>query len=301
MKRKILPMALCFFAMLLLILDSRQAAESAQEALGMCIRTVVPSLFPFFFLSACLSGSGGSNILFAGLLGGYPVGAQAVSRSSLNTHEANRMLAWCSQAGPSFIFGIAAARFPGMRYGWYLWVIQLISAISVGWLFSCLHGDKCPGNDGSLDASAAMGTALRAITSVCGWVLLFRVILGFLDRWLFFFLPEMLQILLSGLLELTNGCLMLDRVPNTELRFLFCLIFLNFGGLCVVFQTVSLCGRLDIRYYLLGKLLQTCIALLFGCVFLGYWQAVPLLILIFSGKLLAKARKNSSNPVMIGV
>lgn len=301
MKRKILPMALCCIAMLLLILDSRQAAESARESIVLCIRTVIPSLFPFFFLSACLSGSGGGNILFAGLLGGYPVGAQAVSRSGLDTHVANRMLTWCSQAGPSFIFGIAGARFPGMRYGWYLWGIQLLSALSVGWLFSGFHGDKCAEKGSSADISAAMGTALRAMASVCGWVVIFRVILGFLDRWFFFFLPEMLGILLSGLLELTNGCLMLDRIPNMELRFLFCLIFLNFGGFCVVLQTISLCGRLDIRYYLLGKLLQTGIALLFGCVILGYWQAVPLLILIFSGKLLVKARKNSSNPALLGV
>lgn len=293
----------CGLGMLMLILDSRQAVMSAWEAMDLCIRTVIPSLFPFFLLSAYL---GNGSYYFTAFLGGYPVGAQALARSvdsgELKKHRANRLLAWCSQAGPSFIFGIAGAQFPKMGYGWLLWGIQVLSALSVGLVFSGNSGEKAPpGQASSGNLSGTMHSALRAMGTVCGWVVIFRVILGFLERWLFFFLPDMGKILLSGLIDLTNGCLMLDRIDNLQLRFLLCLVFLNFGGLCVVLQTASVAEKLDIRYYLVGKLLQTGFALLYGCAFLGHFGAVLLLIPLLGIILLAKYRKNSSIPAKVGV
>ncbi len=301
MKRRSFPMVCCSLGMLFLILDSRQASQAAQEAVTLCIRTVIPSLFPFFLLSACMVGVGGGNIPLTGFLGGYPVGAQALGTSKIDRASANRMLTWSSQAGPSFIFGIAAAQFPNMGYGWYLWGIQILSALSVGWAFSGFHRVKSESPQASVTISVVMHTALRAMAMVCGWVVLFRVILGFLQRWIFFLLPGTVRILLSGLLELTNGCLMLQSVDNLHLRFILCLIFLNFGGICVVLQTVSVAGRLDIRYYLAGKVMQTGFALLFGSVFLGYFIMLIPLALIFGGIHLNKVRKNSSNPEPLGV
>lgn len=297
-------MAGCGLGMLVLILDSRQAALSAREAIDLCARTVIPSLFPFFLLSASLAGGG--NFLISSFLGGYPVGAQALARSvdagQRRKQQADRMLAWCSQAGPSFIFGIAAAQFPGSIYGWLLWGIQMLSAMSVRFVFSANSGENAiPVQVPTKNLSRAMNSALRAMGTVCGWVVIFRVLLGFLDRWLFFFLPNDVQILISGLLELTNGCLMLDRIDNLQLRFLLCLVFLNFGGLCVVLQTASVAEKLDIRYYLAGKLLQTAFALLYGGLFLGHYAAALPLLLLFTGILLTKIRKNSSIPAKIGV
>ena len=37
--------------MLALILDGRTAIEGARQGIGLCLRTVIPSLFPFFVLS----------------------------------------------------------------------------------------------------------------------------------------------------------------------------------------------------------------------------------------------------------
>jgi hypothetical protein len=229
------------------------------------------------------------------------VGAQALGTSKIDRAEANRMLSWCSQAGPSFIFGIATAQFPSTGYGWSLWGIQIVSALSVGWAFSGFPREQTEKTHSSVTLSRAMHTALRAMASVCGWVVLFRVILGFLQRWIFLLLPETVTILLSGLLELTNGCLMLKNVENLHIRFLLCLIFLNFGGICVVLQTVSVAGRLDIRYYLAGKVLQTGLAVLFGCLLLGYYIMLIPLGAVFAGIQIWKSRKNSSNSVPIGV
>ena len=305
MNRRFLAMSGCGLGMLILILDSRQAMVSAQEALELCLRTVIPSLFPFFLLSAGLTGMGG-GLYISSFLGGYPVGAQFLARAAeggaLEKDRANRLLAWCSQAGPSFIFGIAASQFPGKSYGWLLWGIQLLSALSVGLFFSGDSGKHMAVKQGpSGNFSGIMAAALRATGTVCGWVVIFRVLLGFLDWWFFFFLPEEVQILASGLLELTNGCLMLNRIGDLPLRFVLCLVFLNFGGLCVVMQTASVAASLDIRFYLAGKLLQTVFAVLYGSLLMGHeWAVLPLLVL-FGTRLLGKFRKNSSIPAKVGV
>jgi hypothetical protein len=47
----LLPLAASAAGMMLLILDSRTSAAAAAEALEICIRTVIPGLFPFFLLS----------------------------------------------------------------------------------------------------------------------------------------------------------------------------------------------------------------------------------------------------------
>ncbi len=301
MKRRFVPMAACGIGMLLLILDSRQAGASARDAIDLCIKSVIPSVFPFFLLSGFLTGGG---VLFTGLFGGYPAGAQAAAQLAaggyMDNTRASRLLTWCSQAGPSFIFGIAAAQFPDFCYGWYLWGVQILSALSVRMIFP--EGNTVKNQyQKRADSSLAMHRALHAMGAVCGWVVIFRVILGFLERWFFFLLPDIAKVLLSGILELTNGCLMLPQIENIGLRFLLCLIFLNFGGVCVILQTISVAHELNIRYYLTGKLLQCGLAVLYGCLFLGYGYALFPLVGYFIGILFFRGRKNSSIPGLVGV
>ena len=276
-------------AMILLILDGKTAVNSARQGLDMCIRSVIPSLFPFFFLSViindgllgaqykllrplsriCKIPEGSEPILLLGLIGGYPVGGASISAAYkdnlLSKGQATRMLAFCNNAGPSFIFGMLATIFEDPIVLWVLWAILIFSALSVGVL---LPGD----GQGSISLihkptttpSKTMLLALRNITLVCGWVILFRIIFGFLSRWFLWLLPKESQIFLCGLLELSNGCLSLSLIPSSGLRFLFSTIFLSFGGLCVVMQTASILGDLPIKTYCIGKCLQTAIATLFA-------------------------------------
>lgn len=273
--------------MLLLILDSRTALQGAGEGLELCLRTVIPSLFPFFVLSALLTGSLGGNcpgwlvplgkltgipggaetILLAGCLGGYPIGAKsvadAVKRVRLDPRAAARMMAFCNNAGPSFIFGIAGAMFDERWVGWALWGIQLVSALAVGAILPGKSGGSIGVGDrtgGTLPG--AVGTAIGAIAGVCGWVVIFRVLLAFLDRWALWLLPSWVRVLACGLLELTNGCCLLGEIPNPGARFVTASGLLVFGGLCVGMQTASVSEGVSLRWYLPGKLLQTLLAVI---------------------------------------
>lgn len=308
MKRKLVSRIITLIAMGVLILDSRHAAESAWEGIELCIRTVIPSLFPFFVLSIYLTGNMGkqnaaASVVLSGFLGGYPVGAQAAAenlrRHSLNQAQANRMLMFCSQAGPAFLFGMAARQFPEVKYGWYLWATQILSAVSVAALLP--KSEIPPGmaaEDTGVSLADAMKDALRAISSVCGWVVLFRVILGYVGQ---IPLADPWDTLLWGILELTNGCVNLVAIEDLSTRFLLAAAMLNFGGLCVFAQTLSVARDLDIRYYLAGKLLQTGFCIPYALFFLGHWQAIiPVFCLIL---LLRRGipAKRGSIPAKVGV
>lgn len=307
-------------AMLVLILDGKTALLGAQQGVQLCLQTVVPSLFPFFFLSNLLTSSlagvpsralrplgklfgvpeGTEPLLLAGLLGGYPAGAQSVAQSfragQISRQEGERLLAFCNQPGPAFLFGMVAFLFPRKWMVWLLWAIVLLSAL----VTARFLGDT-PGEAIALPAkkpTPALAAALRATGTVCGWVVIFRVILAFLSRWALWLVPVEGQALLSGLLELTNGCLLLGNVPDMRLRFVLAVVLLTFGGLCVGLQTLSLLEGLSPRSYLLGKLLQTAIALSLALAAAwGIWLPVAVLFLLFA----LVRQKRSSIPGKAGV
>ena len=63
--------------MLVLILDGKTALEGARQGIELCLRTVVPSLFPFFLLfapsaapGAAVRGAEGSGVFIGGGVSG---------------------------------------------------------------------------------------------------------------------------------------------------------------------------------------------------------------------------------------
>lgn len=323
--------------MLLLILDTKTALAGAQEGLEMCIRTVIPSLFPFFILSILLTSSlngapipllrpigkflgipeGNESILAVGFLGGYPVGAQSIrdawSRGQLQDKDARRMLSFCNNAGPAFLFGMASSLFPYGWMPWALWCIHILSAFLVALLIPGKPEPAiAPGSTKPLTVTASMTQAVRIMAQVCGWVMVFRVIIAFFARWFGWLMPTSAQVILSGLLELSNGCCSLVSVENVGLRFVICSGFLAFGGLCVTLQTMSAAEGLDMGLYFPGKLLQTALSFSFSCLIQFRLPAdmvwkIPVIIPIILAlltifpPLLVKIRNRSGNPAILGV
>lgn len=307
--------------LLALILDSRTALAGAAQGLALCLKTIIPSLFPFIFLSGVFSHAcsrtgraarllgkpfgippGMTSVLVPALLGGYPVGAQCISEAyrsgQVGKDRAERMLAFCSNAGPAFIFGILPAAFPGKKTVWLLWAIQLFGIWAALFVFSCPELSS----EGSGPAAAPFGMeqTIGAILKICGWVILFRVLIGFLCRWILWAASPELQVALIGLLELSNGCCMLERIPSPELRFLVCSILLSFGGLCVAYQTASVCPGLGIQFYLRGKLLQAVTTgIVSAAVCYRLWLLPVLWLAVLFG--LKKAEKRSRIFTPVGV
>ena len=311
--------------MLVLILDGRTALEGAAQGLELCLKTVIPSLFPFFVLSTMLTSalagehlpllrpigwlcgipSGGEALLISGFLGGYPVGAQSVAAAfrsgQLTRNQAERLLSFCNNAGPAFLFGMVSALFPARWMARALWGIHIAGAV----LTACLippdeEARMDPMPSAPLSLVSALRDSLRIMATVCGWVVLFRVGIAFLNRWVLTMLPVPARVAVTGLLELSNGCCCLTEVSDLTVRFLLCAGMLSFGGLCVTMQTVSVTTGLSLRGYFTGKLIQTAFSLLFSAAVMAGYGPASCLFLIFA-ILLLKLRKKSSIRKVLGV
>lgn len=314
------------FGILILIFDSRLALEGARTGLELCIRTVFPALFPFFVLSTILTNSLGrtnfrflqflssrlrippnaGSILIPAFLGGYPVGAKCVGdlyhSKQISRRDAERLLTFCSNAGPAFIFGMVSGFFPEQRMVWMLWFIHIVSAVLTAAAVPAERPDShVLQSEQSSQGIEVILTAAKAMCIVCCWVVLFRIMIAFLDRWFLWILPDWLHTLLLGCLELTNGCCGLLQIADVRLRFIICSCILAFGGICVLFQTVSVTKGLSISCYILGKWMQTVFSLLLSCTVmldngLVFAVCIPVFLFIFR-----KEQNRYSNPGVLPV
>ena len=286
-------------AMLFLILDTKTALEGAKEGIDLCIYSVIPALFPFIILSGivcdtfigrtipflkplcrlCGIPTGTESLLILGFLGGYPAGAQSIHQAytanQLSKTDAQRMLGFCNNAGPAFIFGMLGPFFNSAITPWILWLIHILSALAVSVILPktqaknvLLFSSKTP------SISATLIRSVRITANVCAWVFLFRIIIQFAKRWFLWLLPTAFQTVFCGLLELTNGCVMLSYIQSESLRFIFASCFLAFGGFCVIMQTNSVVKDLGIGTFIQGKLLQLNISFLLAAIIQRFFITV---------------------------
>ena len=301
--KKYLPVLSVLGLFLVLVLYSGPAAAGARHGLEVCAATLVPSLLPFFVLSNLLSMLGladllgglfggamarlfrtspaGAQALFLGLSGGYPLGASVVAdlrrQGRVSREEAERLLAFCNNSGPAFILGAAGGVLKSPQAGAMLYLTHVLAAITVGVLMrpSGLpqSGQAAPVTPPLPFGKALTAAVTRAVNStlmVCGYVVLFGALLGFLTP--LATLPPLWQSAVSGILELGSGIAALTGMTPTPAVLAAAAFLLGWGGLSVHCQTMgvladtdikcarhlagrALCGLLAAVYTLIGALL----------------------------------------------
>lgn len=269
----------------ILVLDTRTALEGARIGIDLCLKSILPSLLPFCILSKIIcsyvSGrsvpalqiigrptgipQGAESIFILSFIGGYPIGAQCIDDAcqtgAISRKDAARLLAFCNNAGPAFLFGILSCLFSTAAPLWSLYIIHILSALLVGILIpgrsanTCVLKVRTP-----LTFPQAVEESLKTMALVCGWVVVFRIILQFVERWLFWALDPTGQAIFAGILELSNGCISLLQVNSMGLRYILCAFFLGFGGCCVGLQTATVTRHVDFDRYFPGKLLQASVS-----------------------------------------
>lgn len=300
----------------ILILDGRTALLGAQEGITLCIRSVIPSLFPFLVLSAYLTGAlysqqipflctlggllhiptGTEGILIPAFLGGYPLGAQAIGQAfqenRISDSSACRLLCFCNNVGPAFLFGMLSGLLGSVSYSWLCWGVQMACAFTAASLLK-YDSEYAPGTPpaSAVSLTDAVRKAMLAMGQICSWVILFRVVIAFCDRWFLWVLPEYVRILFCGLLELTNGCCMLPQIESPLLRFVMANCMLSFGGICVAMQTASVAAGLPIKSYLLWKCIQSVLAAVYALIVF----AKPILLIPILGIVYCISRKQQEN------
>ena len=287
--------AILLFAMAVLILDSRCAARSASDALTLCGSVLIPSLFPLFVLSGMLvpnlSGlrfpilvrllgipDGSEGLFLLGCAGGFPIGAasiaQAAAAGGISRRDAARMLGLCSFCGPAFLFGVLP-RVLTMPQTAALFVIQLETGLLLAAFWPGRSAEAVQPISQTITMPEAVRRGISSMLSVCAWVMLAGVAAGFLRHWLFPLLPEGAAVLLTGLLELTNGIFSLPA-DHPSMTFVLCAVFVCFGGISVLLQIggVSAPAGLGMGQCILQKAVHGLLGAITAAAYLQFGAAV---------------------------
>ena len=217
-----------------LLVQAQTAADAVREGIDLCLRAVIPSLFPFFAVSSLLvslgaadgagrvlarpfrrlfrCGGAGCAALLLGLIGGYPVGARTAALAA--------GLLLCRRGSPSAAAPPSAPVRTGLAQ-------QFLSAVT--------------------DAAAAMGR-------VCAFVVFFLVLLRLAET-----ATGSWSAPAAGFMEPTNG--ILRQTPDRR-GFVTAAALLGWGGLSVHCQTAAVTAGSGIPMgrYLPAKAVQAALS-----------------------------------------
>lgn len=272
----------------MLLAQAQTAADAVREGIELCLRAVIPSLFPFFAVSSLLvslgaadgagrllarpfgrlfrCGGAGCAALLLGLVGGYPVGARTaaalVRQGTLTREEGGRLLTFCNNAGPAFAVGVAGVTvFASARVGAYLYLIHIAAALATG-LLLCRRGSPSP--SAAVPAPAVTGLAQRLLSAVtdaaaamgrvCAFVVFALVLLRLAET-----ATGTWSAPAAGFVELTNGIL---RLTPDRRGFVTAAALLGWGGLSVYGQTAAVTAGsgIPLGRYLPAKAVQAALS-----------------------------------------
>jgi hypothetical protein len=139
-------------------------------------------------------GGAGAAPLILGLISGYPLGAASVidmyQSREIGKDEAERLLAFCNNTGPAFIFGVAGgAIFRSPWAGLLLYVVHIVAAVTVGMISSIGRtriAGVPPDTRRAIKAfrrlsASSVKSAVSSTLTICGFIVFFNVLVGVLD------------------------------------------------------------------------------------------------------------------------
>lgn len=155
----------CFlflFAVSIILALDKSYGQVVLDGISLWFACVLPSLFPYFFITACLSSLNLTGKLcaklsplttklfkvngsvgyayFISIVSGYPVGAKMVSDlyngKAISHSEAVRASALCSTSSPMFLISsVGAIMFKNSLFGLLLFASNILSSIIIGIIF----------------------------------------------------------------------------------------------------------------------------------------------------------------------
>jgi sporulation integral membrane protein YlbJ len=312
-------LALCAAA---LVLYPRESVGAAKNGLTLCFNVIIPSLFPFFVLSSMIVnlgyaryfgralepvmrplfnvGGACSTAFVLGFIGGYPVGARTVialyKNGVCSKTEAERMLSFCNNSGPAFIFGVVGAGvFASSSAGLLLYLAHTAASVCVGLLFRSWGAGRGEekASKGSIAAAAqpfapaftdAVKSSFMSMLNISGFVVFFTVLISLLTisgiipavssalgRVFapFRFDRDWIERLITGIIELSSGVTSLRGATASLYRSMAAAAFmLGWAGLSVHAQTLSFIADsgLSVKTYFFGKLLHGLLSAVFASV-----------------------------------
>ncbi len=272
-------------AVLLCIAFSAPLSEGMRRGLSLCAEAVIPSVFPSMILADVLLASRcriersfigkGFARLFKlppaaaaayvlGICTGFPIGmrisASLYRDGILTREETQRLMAFCSNTGPSFLLaGVGIGLWGDIRVGIGLYITQVLVSAALGlWLAA---GKQTKNGISSVPSAPFSFTksvreSALACLSLCGFVGFFSSLSYTLTCLLPY--PRVLMFVLP-FLEVGTACAYIGAGGTLTLLPLFCAAFaIGFSGISVHMQSAVFFADTDIsmKPYYIAKLFQ---------------------------------------------
>ncbi|MTI69955.1 MAG: sporulation integral membrane protein YlbJ [Firmicutes bacterium] len=246
----------------------------------------------------------GSFAFAMSITSGYPVGAKLVAKlrnnDTVSKTEAERLVAFCSTSGPLFMIGaVAVGMLNEPKLGALIAISHYLGAILVGLLFRFYkrnEGSKLLYDNNNLINSfkdlikgkhkknkslgLIMGDAVKEAIStmllIGGFIIFYSVVIKVLSLTnVFSFIsdffpntnPDIVKGLLSGIIEMTNGCqiISLINIEDYLIKILIISFLIGWSGLSIHSQVISFISKTDIsiKIYFFSKTLHGIFAAIF--------------------------------------
>lgn len=324
---------LCFIftAGFMLLRFPEDAGRGVTNGIDLCIETLIPSMFPFMFLSTFIINSGIINrlertvgpltqkvfrlpgicaaVIAFSMTGGLPIGPKMTSdlysKGYITALQGRRMLFFCMNPGPAFVISAVGHYMLGSeKIGVILYTSVVLSSLLIGF-FSARVCEDCFNitvNADTAKVKAELHTALqqsvvqscRSMLTVCAWVILFSC---FIELVAILPLTDGTKAFLYATLEMTNGC----KVLSASFPVPLLAGIIGFGGICAHMQVMSsvLKLRLKVKYFICARVLNGGLSVLISMFLL---ELFPVAAETFSmGTVPEKVENVFSLPICISV
>lgn len=224
---------------------------------------------------------------FLGVLGGYTSSCKSTvslfENGKITEDDCEGVIAISNMPSLAFLTSFVGTEvLNNTTDGWILWGITVFSTLILGY-FNRLINKKCntvnmeqiifhrPSYRKKMSRIVvdAVSHSAQAMLVICGFVVFFSVLIRVVDITLLRFnTPGETRRLLLGALEITYGVTSCKEIKNELLKRVLCAFFIGWSGLCVHFQVIALCEKVNFsfkRYFLL-KFLQGIICSLLALV-----------------------------------
>lgn len=202
---------LLFFALCFILNSGKYIGVVLEGILLYCVK-VLPSLFPFFFITKILGSfefiisctnrfnkltkalfntpAISCYIFFMSIISGYPMGAKLTSEfyehGLINKTESQRIMSFCSTSGPLFVIGsVGIGFFANQTFGLFLFCSHILSSILNGLIYRNYGKNKLNNikiksincnntiKTNSLSLEEVMYSTIKSILIVGGYIVIF--------------------------------------------------------------------------------------------------------------------------------
>lgn len=236
-----------------------------------------------------------SLAIILGFISGYPIGAKTAVdlyiKGSCSKSEAEKVLAFCNNSGPMFIVGaVGVGMMKSAQAGWILYTSQIISALIVALIMrnipTAYHSVKKDSEVHSFDFGSiftdAISSSVLLILTVCGFVVIFALLLSFIEKLgvihalsSFGIKYSFCKSVIYGFLECTGGAKQIVlSTENLIYRYMLVSSVLAWSGLSVHLQVLGIIkkAKLSPKLYFKGKVLMAIISPVVTLIILGVFR-----------------------------